>query len=99
MPPNAHSVQLPRHPTPNKITWAPLHFLISHALLTSCCLHAHAALQAIEFYRKGVEYIVMNGEVVIVDEATGRLRLKSRWEDGIHQAVEAKERVLQVGPH
>eukprot|EP00803_Ostreobium_quekettii_P005770 evm.model.scf_4582.1 EVM.evm.TU.scf_4582.1 scf_4582:2612-5630(+) len=37
----------------------------------------------------------MNGEVVIVDEATGRLRVKSRWEDGIHQAVEAKERVLQ----
>ncbi|CAD7704468.1 unnamed protein product [Ostreobium quekettii] len=53
------------------------------------------ALKATEFFRRGIEYIVMNGEVVIVDEATGRLRVKSRWEDGIHQAVEAKERVLQ----
>jgi preprotein translocase subunit SecA len=44
-------------------------------------------------YRKDVEYIVRNGEVIIVDEFTGRTMPGRRWSDGLHQAVEAKERV------
>jgi preprotein translocase subunit SecA len=55
--------------------------------------HLNAALRAHTIYRKDVEYIVRNGEVVIVDEFTGRTMPGRRWSDGLHQAVEAKEGV------
>ena len=51
------------------------------------------ALRAHALYRKDKEYVVKDGEVVIVDEFTGRLMPGRRWSDGLHQAVEAKERV------
>jgi len=56
--------------------------------------HLNAALRAHALYRKDVEYIVRNGEVIIVDEFTGRTMPGRRWSDGLHQAVEAKEKVL-----
>ena len=55
--------------------------------------HLNALLRAHHLYRKDVEYIVRNGEVVIVDEFTGRMMAGRRWSDGLHQAVEAKEGV------
>ncbi len=55
--------------------------------------HMYAALRAHALYRRDVEYIVKNGEVVIVDEHTGRTMPGRRWSDGLHQAVEAKEGV------
>jgi len=55
--------------------------------------HLNAALRAHSLYHKDVEYIVRNGEVIIVDEFTGRTMVGRRWSDGLHQAVEAKERV------
>jgi preprotein translocase subunit SecA len=55
--------------------------------------HLNAALRAHALYRKDVEYIVRNGEVIIVDEFTGRTMPGRRWSDGLHQAIEAKERV------
>jgi preprotein translocase subunit SecA len=55
--------------------------------------HLNAALRAHALYRKDVEYIVRNGEVVIVDEFTGRTMPGRRWSDGLHQAIEAKEGV------
>jgi preprotein translocase subunit SecA len=55
--------------------------------------HLNAALRAHALYRKDVEYIVRNGEVVIVDEFTGRTMPGRRWSEGLHQAIEAKERV------
>ena len=55
--------------------------------------HLNAALRAHSLYHKDVEYIVRNGEVVIVDEFTGRTMPGRRWSDGLHQAVEAKEGV------
>ena len=55
--------------------------------------HLTAALRAHALFRKDVEYIVRNGEVVIVDEFTGRTMPGRRWSDGLHQAVEAKEEV------
>ncbi|MBS0375463.1 MAG: preprotein translocase subunit SecA [Proteobacteria bacterium] len=55
--------------------------------------HLNAALRAHGIYRKDVEYIVRNGEVIIVDEFTGRTMPGRRWSDGLHQAVEAKEGV------
>jgi preprotein translocase subunit SecA len=51
------------------------------------------ALRAKELYRRDRDYIVENGEVKIVDEFTGRILEGRRWSDGLHQAVEAKERV------
>ncbi|HEY9704710.1 MAG TPA: DEAD/DEAH box helicase, partial [Allocoleopsis sp.] len=51
------------------------------------------AVKAKEIFVKDVNYIVKNGEVVIVDEFTGRVLQGRRWSDGLHQAVEAKERV------
>ncbi|MFP4497063.1 MAG: SEC-C metal-binding domain-containing protein, partial [Vulcanimicrobiota bacterium] len=51
------------------------------------------ALKAKELYKKDVEYVVKDGEIVIVDEFTGRLMFGRRYSDGIHQAVEAKEGV------
>ncbi len=55
--------------------------------------HLNAALRAHALYHRDVEYIVRNGEVVIVDEFTGRTMPGRRWSDGLHQAVEAKEGV------
>lgn len=55
--------------------------------------HIYAALRAHTLFHRDVEYIVQNGEVVIVDEHTGRTMPGRRWSDGLHQAVEAKERV------
>jgi preprotein translocase subunit SecA len=55
--------------------------------------HLNAALRAHALYRKDVEYIVRGGEVIIVDEFTGRTMPGRRWSDGLHQAVEAKEGV------
>jgi preprotein translocase subunit SecA len=55
--------------------------------------HLNAALRAHALYKRDVEYIVRNGEVIIVDEFTGRTMIGRRWSDGLHQAVEAKEGV------
>jgi preprotein translocase subunit SecA len=55
--------------------------------------HVYQALKAHQVYRRDVEYMVMNNEVVIVDEFTGRLMPGRRWSDGLHQAIEAKEGV------
>ena len=53
----------------------------------------HKLLQAHALYEKDVEYVVQDGQVLIVDEFTGRLMTGRRWSDGLHQAVEAKEGV------
>lgn len=55
--------------------------------------HVNAALRAHAMFRRDVEYIVKDGQVVIVDEHTGRTMPGRRWSDGLHQAVEAKEGV------
>jgi preprotein translocase subunit SecA len=55
--------------------------------------HVYAALRAKHLYHRDQHYVVQNGEVVIVDEFTGRLMTGRRWSDGLHQAVEAKEGV------
>jgi preprotein translocase subunit SecA len=55
--------------------------------------HVETAAKAHALYRKDVEYVVKEGEVIIVDEFTGRMMPGRRWSDGLHQAVEAKENV------
>jgi preprotein translocase subunit SecA len=55
--------------------------------------HVYAALRANHLYHRDQHYVVQEGEVVIVDEFTGRLMTGRRWSDGLHQAVEAKEGV------
>ncbi|WP_028214063.1 preprotein translocase subunit SecA [Paraburkholderia mimosarum] len=55
--------------------------------------HVYAALRAHTLFHKDQHYVVQNGEVIIVDEFTGRLMAGRRWSDGLHQAVEAKEHV------
>jgi preprotein translocase subunit SecA len=55
--------------------------------------HVHQALRAHALFQKDVDYVVKEGEVVIVDEFTGRQMPGRRWSDGLHQAVEAKEGV------
>ncbi|OPZ14076.1 MAG: preprotein translocase subunit SecA [Alphaproteobacteria bacterium ADurb.BinA280] len=55
--------------------------------------HLNAALRAHALYQRDVDYIVRDGEVIIVDEFTGRTLQGRRWSDGLHQAVEAKEGV------
>ncbi|MGH7499713.1 MAG: preprotein translocase subunit SecA, partial [Gemmatimonadales bacterium] len=57
----------------------------------------HKLLQAHVLYEKEVDYLVQDGQVVIVDEFTGRIMTGRRWADGLHQAVEAKERVQVKG--
>ncbi len=57
----------------------------------------HQLVKAHSLYEKDVEYVVENGEVVIVDEFTGRKMTGRRWSDGLHQAVEAKENVSVRG--
>jgi preprotein translocase subunit SecA len=55
--------------------------------------HVYAALRAKHLYNRDQHYVVQDGEVIIVDEFTGRLMTGRRWSDGLHQAVEAKEGV------
>ncbi|MHB1516381.1 MAG: preprotein translocase subunit SecA [Acidiferrobacteraceae bacterium] len=55
--------------------------------------HLNAALRAHALYQRDVDYIVKDGEVIIIDEFTGRMMQGRRWSDGLHQAVEAKEGV------
>ncbi|HHH43678.1 MAG TPA: preprotein translocase subunit SecA [Gammaproteobacteria bacterium] len=55
--------------------------------------HLNAALRALALYQRDVDYIVQDGQVVIVDEFTGRTMPGRRWSEGLHQAVEAKEGV------
>ena len=63
----------------------------AHAELT---FFLEAALKARLLYEKDTDYVVKDGEVVIVDEFTGRLMAGRRWSDGIHESIEAKERVI-----
>ncbi|MCD6079626.1 MAG: protein translocase subunit secA, partial [Ramlibacter sp.] len=55
--------------------------------------HLNAALRANHLYHRDQQYVVQDGEIIIVDEFTGRLMAGRRWSDGLHQAVEAKEGV------
>src|SRR5690606_33264138 len=55
--------------------------------------HVHSALRAHTLFHRDVEYIVQNGEVVLVDEHTGRTMPGRRLSEGLHQAIEAKEGV------
>lgn len=55
--------------------------------------HVNAALRAHKLFKKDVDYVVKDGQVVIVDEHTGRTMPGRRWSDGLHQAIEAKEQV------
>lgn len=55
--------------------------------------HINAALRAHTLFRRNIDYIVRDGQVIIVDEFTGRTMPGRRWSDGLHQAVEAKEHV------
>ncbi|MBP8177308.1 MAG: preprotein translocase subunit SecA, partial [Xanthomonadales bacterium] len=55
--------------------------------------HLNAALRAHQLYHRDVDYIVRDGEIIIVDEFTGRTLAGRRWSEGLHQAVEAKENV------
>ncbi|MBB1125390.1 preprotein translocase subunit SecA [Thiospirillum jenense] len=55
--------------------------------------HVYAALRAHAMFQKNVDYIVRDGQIIIVDEFTGRTMPGRRWSEGLHQAVEAKERV------
>lgn len=63
---------------------------ISHSELLH---HLNQALRAHHLFKRDVDYVVKDGQVIIVDEFTGRLKTGSRWSDGLHQAVEAKEGV------
>jgi preprotein translocase subunit SecA len=77
--------------------------LAEHGLLTAGTLydvhnvnlvhHVNQALRAHKLFTRDVDYIVKGGKVVIIDEFTGRMMEGRRWSDGLHQAVEAKERV------
>ncbi len=68
-----------------KICCSPANIMLMH--------HVTAALRAHALFTRDVDYIVKDGEVIIVDEHTGRTMQGRRWSDGLHQAVEAKEGV------
>lgn len=70
---------------PEESLYAPNNIVLMH--------HVNAALRAHEMFHRDVDYIVKDGEVIIVDEHTGRTMEGRRWSDGLHQAVEAKEGV------
>ena len=70
---------------PNSTLYDPSNIMLMH--------HLYAAVRAHNLYHKDQHYVVTNGEVVIVDEHTGRMMAGRRWSDGLHQAVEAKEGV------
>ena len=55
--------------------------------------HVHCALRAHNLMKRDVDYVVQNGQVIIVDEFTGRLMIGRRYSEGLHQAIEAKEHV------
>ena len=55
--------------------------------------HIYQALKAYHLYKLDVDYMIKDGEIIIVDEFTGRLMPGRRWSDGLHQAIEAKEKV------
>jgi preprotein translocase subunit SecA len=63
----------------------PAHIILMH--------HLNAALRAHSLFHRDQQYVVQNGEIVIVDEFTGRLMPGRRWSEGLHQAIEAKEGV------
>ncbi|MCU0950895.1 MAG: preprotein translocase subunit SecA, partial [Burkholderiaceae bacterium] len=65
--------------------YAPQNIVLMH--------HLNAALRAHHLFHRDQHYVVQNGEIVIVDEFTGRLMAGRRWSEGLHQAVEAKEKV------
>lgn len=54
------------------------------------------AVRAVHAFQKDIDYIVRGGEIVVIDTATGRERERSRWQSGLHQAIEAKEMILQT---
>lgn len=64
-----------------------------HPARISLLHHVSAALRAHKLFERNVDYIVKDGEIVIIDEHTGRTMAGRRWSDGLHQAIEAKERV------
>jgi preprotein translocase subunit SecA len=70
---------------PGESLYEPRHISLMH--------HLMAALRAHNLFHRDQHYVVQDGEVVIVDEFTGRLMVGRRWSDGLHQAVEAKEGV------
>ena len=70
---------------PNSSLYDPANIALMH--------HLNAALRAHTLYHNEQQYVVQNGEVIIVDEFTGRLMSGRRWSEGLHQAVEAKEGV------
>ena len=70
---------------PGTSLYEPANILLMH--------HLYAALRAHNLFHRDQHYVVQNGEVIIVDEFTGRLMPGRRWSDGLHQAVEAKEGV------
>ena len=85
-----HAEELPRHAGiiaeyAERGLYAPQNLTVVH--------HLNAALRAHAIYQRDVDYIVRDGEVIIVDEFTGRTLAGRRWSDGLHQAVEAKEGV------
>ncbi|MCA3218225.1 MAG: preprotein translocase subunit SecA [Burkholderiales bacterium] len=65
--------------------YAPQNIVLMH--------HLNAALRAHHLFHRDQHYVVQNGEIIIVDEFTGRLMAGRRWSEGLHQAVEAKEKV------
>ena len=69
--------------TETESLYDPTHILLLH--------HLNAALRAHAIYTRDVDYIVSDGQIVIVDEFTGRTMAGRRWSDGLHQAIEAKE--------
>ncbi|PKO83701.1 MAG: preprotein translocase subunit SecA [Betaproteobacteria bacterium HGW-Betaproteobacteria-11] len=69
----------------NSSLYEPANILLIH--------HLYAALRAHNLFHRDQQYVVQDGEVIIVDEFTGRLMAGRRWSDGLHQAVEAKEGV------
>jgi preprotein translocase subunit SecA len=71
--------------TPGESLYAPQNIVLMH--------HLNAALRAHHLFHRDQHYVVQNGEIIIVDEFTGRLMPGRRWSEGLHQAVEAKEGV------
>ncbi len=69
----------------NDSLYDPAHISLLH--------HLNASLRAHAIYKKDIDYIVANDQIVIVDEFTGRTMAGRRWSDGLHQAIEAKEKV------
>lgn len=64
-----------------------------HPARISLLHHVYAALRAHKLFERDVDYMVQDGEVMIIDEHTGRTMAGRRWSDGLHQAIEAKEHV------